>query len=84
MSLGSIPEARQFWSVPFEGARTGVAIREKQISRVRNPLKLFSFLRENCDWDDRSRLNVNGSEISLGHPIGTTGVRMMAAIFQRV
>ena len=27
-------------------------------------------------WDDRSRLNVNGSGISLGHPIGATGVRM--------
>jgi acetyl-CoA C-acetyltransferase len=28
-------------------------------------------------WDDRSRLNVNGSGISLGHPIGATGVRIM-------
>jgi acetyl-CoA C-acetyltransferase len=24
-------------------------------------------------WDDRDRLNVNGSGISLGHPIGATG-----------
>jgi acetyl-CoA C-acetyltransferase len=29
-------------------------------------------------WDDRSRLNVNGSGISLGHPIGATGGRIMA------
>jgi len=29
-------------------------------------------------WDDRDRLNVNGSGISLGHPIGATGVRMTA------
>ena len=28
-------------------------------------------------WDDRDRLNVNGSGISLGHPIGATGVRML-------
>ncbi|HET8992861.1 MAG TPA: acetyl-CoA C-acetyltransferase [Rhodococcus sp. (in: high G+C Gram-positive bacteria)] len=27
-------------------------------------------------WDDRDKLNVNGSGISLGHPIGATGVRM--------
>ncbi len=27
-------------------------------------------------WDDRARLNVNGSAISLGHPIGATGARM--------
>jgi len=36
------------------------------------------------DSPDRSRLNVNGSGISLGRPIGATGVRMMAVIFQRV
>ncbi|MCW3472853.1 acetyl-CoA C-acetyltransferase [Rhodococcus pyridinivorans] len=28
------------------------------------------------NWDDRGRLNVNGSGISLGHPIGATGIRM--------
>jgi len=27
-------------------------------------------------WDDRDKLNVNGSGISLGHPIGATGARM--------
>ena len=32
------------------------------------------------DWDDRDRLNVNGSGISLGHPIGATGVRIMATL----
>lgn len=30
------------------------------------------------DWDDRSRLNVNGSGISLGHPVGATGARLTA------
>lgn len=28
-------------------------------------------------WDDRDRVNVNGSGISLGHPIGATGIRML-------
>ncbi|HEY5853016.1 MAG TPA: acetyl-CoA C-acetyltransferase [Aldersonia sp.] len=28
-------------------------------------------------WDERDKLNVNGSGISLGHPIGATGVRML-------
>jgi len=32
------------------------------------------------DWDDRARLNVNGSGISLGHPIGATGVRLMTTL----
>ncbi|QNG21537.1 acetyl-CoA C-acetyltransferase [Rhodococcus triatomae] len=28
------------------------------------------------DFEDRDRLNVNGSGISLGHPVGATGARM--------
>jgi acetyl-CoA C-acetyltransferase len=35
---------------------------------------------EACEWDDRSMLNVNGSGISLGHPIGATGVRIMTSL----
>jgi acetyl-CoA C-acetyltransferase len=31
-------------------------------------------------WDDRDKLNVNGSAISLGHPIGATGVRILATL----
>lgn len=29
---------------------------------------------ERWKWNDQARLNVNGSGISLGHPIGATGV----------
>jgi acetyl-CoA C-acetyltransferase len=32
------------------------------------------------NWDDRDKLNVNGSGISLGHPIGATGVRILATL----
>ena len=32
------------------------------------------------DWDDRNKLNVSGSGISLGHPIGATGVRIMTTL----
>ncbi|MGD9765584.1 MAG: acetyl-CoA C-acetyltransferase [Candidatus Binatia bacterium] len=31
-------------------------------------------------WDDHSKLNVNGSGISLGHPIGATGARIMTTL----
>ena len=31
-------------------------------------------------WDDRGKLNVNGSGISLGHPIGATGARIMTTL----
>ncbi|VTU21491.1 Beta-ketothiolase BktB [Variovorax sp. PBL-H6] len=35
-------------------------------------------------WDDQARLNVNGSGISLGHPIGATGVRMMCTLLHEL
>ncbi|CAN5498403.1 acetyl-CoA C-acetyltransferase [soil metagenome] len=35
-------------------------------------------------WDDRDKLNVNGSGISLGHPIGATGVRILANLVREL
>ena len=35
-------------------------------------------------WDDRERLNVNGSGISLGHPIGATGGRILANLLREL
>lgn len=35
-------------------------------------------------WNDMSRLNVNGSGISLGHPVGATGVRMMCTLLHEL
>jgi acetyl-CoA C-acetyltransferase len=35
-------------------------------------------------WDDRERLNVNGSGISLGHPIGATGGRILATLLHEL
>jgi acetyl-CoA C-acetyltransferase len=36
------------------------------------------------DWNDPARLNVNGSGISLGHPIGATGVRIMTSLLHEM
>jgi len=36
------------------------------------------------DWNDPERLNVNGSGISLGHPIGATGVRVLASLLHEL
>ena len=36
------------------------------------------------NWDDRSRLNVNGGGISLGHPIGATGVRLLTTLLHEL
>ena len=34
--------------------------------------------------DDMARLNVNGSGISLGHPVGATGVRILATLLREM
>lgn len=36
------------------------------------------------NWNDPDRLNVNGSGISLGHPIGATGVRILATLLHEL
>lgn len=38
--------------------------------------QVLGVLKEWGGFEDRDRLNVNGSGISLGHPIGATGARM--------
>lgn len=36
------------------------------------------------DWNDPDRLNVNGSGISLGHPIGATGARILVTLLHEL
>lgn len=50
-----------------------VEINEAFASQVLSVFKGWGF-------DDRSRINVNGSGISLGHPIGCTGVRILTTL----
>ena len=39
---------------------------------------------EELKWNDRTRLNVNGSGISLGHPIAATGVRITTTMLHEL
>ena len=39
---------------------------------------------EGWKWHDQERLNVNGSGISLGHPIGATGLRMTTTLLHEM
>ena len=39
---------------------------------------------EGWGWHDQDRLNVNGSGISLGHPIGATGLRMVTTLLHEL
>lgn len=39
---------------------------------------------QGLEWNDAERLNVNGSGISLGHPIGATGVRILSTLLHEL
>jgi acetyl-CoA C-acetyltransferase len=75
MGLGPVPAVQRLF------ARTGltwndidlVELNEAFAAQVLGCLKGWG-------WDDRSKLNVNGSGISLGHPIAATGVRILATM----
>lgn len=41
--------------------------------------QVLAVIRE-WEWADLDRLNVNGSGISLGHPVAATGVRILASL----
>ncbi|QDQ95955.1 acetyl-CoA C-acetyltransferase [Rhodococcus sp. WB9] len=71
MGLGPVPATRKLFD------RTGLGFDDLDLVELNEAFacQVLGVLKE-WGWDDRERLNVNGSGISLGHPIGATGVRM--------
>jgi acetyl-CoA C-acetyltransferase len=79
MGIGPVPAVERLF------ARTGfsfdridlVELNEAFATQVLAALKGWQ-------WNDPARLNVNGSGISLGHPIGATGVRMLTTLLHEL
>ncbi|MFZ4602497.1 MAG: acetyl-CoA C-acetyltransferase [Caulobacterales bacterium] len=79
MGLGPVPAVEKLF------ARTGlgwndidlVELNEAFAAQVLGVLKGWRF-------EDHDRLNVNGSGISLGHPIGATGARIVATLLHEM
>lgn len=65
--------------------RTGLRFDDLEIVELNEAfaVQVLAVLKE-WDWHDEDRLNVNGSGISLGHPIGATGVRMLATMLHEL
>jgi len=61
-----------------------------QVLAVRAALASDSFCRENLGFDqaigeiDLNRLNVNGGAISLGHPLGASGARIVLTLLKEL
>jgi acetyl-CoA C-acetyltransferase len=62
-------------------AKTGLSLDDMGLVEINEAFaaQVLAVLKA-WDWDDRGRLNVNGSGISLGHPIGATGVRILTTL----
>jgi acetyl-CoA C-acetyltransferase len=79
MGMGPVPAVRKL----FE--RTGFSFDRIDLVELNEAFacQVLSVLK-GWNWNDPERLNVNGSGISLGHPIGATGVRIMVTLLHEL
>jgi acetyl-CoA C-acetyltransferase len=59
--------------------RTGMSIRDIDLFEVNEAFASVPLSFARVHGVDEDRLNVNGGAIALGHPVGSTGVRLIAA-----
>ncbi|GAB6062871.1 thiolase family protein [Deferrisoma palaeochoriense] len=74
MGYGPVPATRKLLE------RTGVALGDIGLVELN---EAFAAQYMACERDlglDRDRVNVNGSGIGLGHPVGATGLRIVASL----
>jgi acetyl-CoA C-acetyltransferase len=75
MGIGPVPAVERLF------ARTGLSFDRMDLVELNEAFaaQVLAVLK-GWGWNDSDKLNVNGSGISLGHPIGATGVRMLATL----
>ncbi len=79
MGIGPVPAVKRL----FE--RTGLSWNDIDLVELNEAFapQVLAVLK-GWGWDDRDKLNVNGSGISLGHPIGATGGRILANLLREL
>jgi acetyl-CoA C-acetyltransferase len=79
MGIGPVPAVERLF------ARTGLSWRDIDLVELNEAFapQVLAVLK-GWNWDDRDKLNVNGSGISLGHPIGATGGRILANLVREL
>ena len=75
MGIGPVPAVRKLF------AKTGLSFDDMSLVEVNEAFacQVLAVLK-GWGWNDPDRLNVNGSGISLGHPIAATGVRILTTL----
>lgn len=79
MGIGPVPAVAKLF------AKTGLGLDRMDLVEVNEAFacQVLSVLKV-WGWHDADKLNVNGSGISLGHPIGATGVRIMTSMLHEL
>jgi acetyl-CoA C-acetyltransferase len=79
MGIGPVPAVRRLF------AKTGLSFAQMDLVELNEAFacQVLAVLK-GWGWNDPDRLNVNGSGISLGHPIAATGVRVMTTLLHEL
>ncbi len=79
MGIGPVPAVERLF------ARTGMNWRDIDLVELNEAFapQVLAVLK-GWGWHDPDKLNVNGSGISLGHPIGATGGRILATMLHEM
>lgn len=79
MGIGPVPAVQKLL------AKTGLSLEQMDLVELNEAFacQVLAVLK-GWQWNDLDRLNVNGSGISLGHPIGATGVRMLTTLLHEL
>lgn len=79
MGIGPVPAVKKLF------ARTGLSFAEMDLVELNEAFaaQVLAVLK-GWEWNDPDRLNVNGGGISLGHPIGATGLRILATMLHEL
>lgn len=79
MGIGPVPAVKKLF------ARTGLSFKQMDLVELNEAFAAQALaVLHGWDWNDPDRLNVNGGGISLGHPIGATGVRILATMLHEL
>ena len=79
MGIGPVPAVERLF------ARTGLGWNDMDLVELNEAFAVQALaVLQGWNWDDRDKLNVNGSGISLGHPIGATGMRIMTTLLHEM
>ncbi len=79
MGIGPVPAVKKLFQ------KTGLSWDQMDLVELNEAFaaQVLAVLK-GWDWNDPDRLNVNGSGISLGHPIGATGGRILATLLHEL